>query len=246
MKSRSRGTVIVVGLILTGAVGVLFGDSVEALQAFRKGDYATAFREWQAAARQGHPEAEYNLGLMYLKGLGVPKDPEEAFRWLYDAAEKGFADAQFQVGLMREKGVGVHQDYAQAEVWYALAADRGESEAEMGLGTLYEQGHGVKKDLARAVSWYRKAADQGMPEAQYHLGMLSERGRGMAQDFSVASIAGSLPVAAAAAFNWASSCALCRKRVTSPRNLSNSFILPEGWPLTTCTAASLFLRSSRS
>jgi TPR repeat protein len=66
--------------------------------------------------------------MLYLKGLGVATNPEEAFRWLSLAGEQGLADAQFQLGLMREKGVGVRQDYSQAQLWLTLAAERGDSD----------------------------------------------------------------------------------------------------------------------
>src|SRR5580704_10938174 len=169
MLDRARRALLGIGAVLLGIVPLLFGDTAAGMRAFRNKDYPAAYAEWRAAANQGHAEAQYDLGMLYLKGLGVAADPEEAFRWLRLAADQGQADAQFQVGLMLEKGVGVRQDYAEAQLWFALAAGRGDADAEAGLGELYEQGHGVQKDLARAVHWYKLAADQGLPEAQYHL-----------------------------------------------------------------------------
>ena len=114
MLNRVTGALLLTGAaVMLWTVPVLFGDTTAGMQAFRKGDYQTAYREWKAAANQGQAEAQYNLGLLYLKGLGVAKDPAEAFRWLRLAADQGQANAQFQVGMMREKGVGVPQDYAQ-------------------------------------------------------------------------------------------------------------------------------------
>ena len=41
----------------------------------------------------------YNLGVMYRKGKGVPKDFKEAGQWLYRlSAEQGFALAQYFFG----------------------------------------------------------------------------------------------------------------------------------------------------
>ena len=39
--------------------------------AYHRGDYATAMREWQPLAKQGHAVAQYNLGLLYANGQGV-------------------------------------------------------------------------------------------------------------------------------------------------------------------------------
>src|SRR5579883_1415532 len=82
----------------------LIADTAAGLRAFRQQDYATAAREWQAAAAQGDKDAQYNLGLLYLKGLGVRTNATEAFRLLRAAAMQGQVNAQFQVGQMREKG----------------------------------------------------------------------------------------------------------------------------------------------
>ncbi len=41
-------------------------------------DYVAAVRWFRAAAEQGNAEAQYDLGLMYLEGLGVTQDKAEA------------------------------------------------------------------------------------------------------------------------------------------------------------------------
>lgn len=158
------------GALLVCTVPASGADSAQGIQAFQHKDYAAAFREWKPAADQGQPEAQYNLGILYLRGLGVQKDAQEAFRLFHAAADRGLVDAQFQVGLMREKGTGVQQNYGEAQHWYALSAARGDSEAETALAGLYEQGYGVQKDLALAVYWYSRAAEQGHVSAQARLG----------------------------------------------------------------------------
>jgi TPR repeat protein len=181
MLNGARGSLLI-GAVLLCIVPLLQGDTAAGLRAFQNKDYAAARREWTEAANLGQAVAQYNLGMLYSKGLGVTKNPEEAYRWLRLAAEQGQVDAQFQVGLMREKGVGVRQDYTQAQVWFTLAAERGDSEAEVSLAELYDEGHGVQKDLARAVYWYKLAAEQGLPEAQSRLGACYAAGKGVAKD----------------------------------------------------------------
>ncbi len=70
--------------------------------AYKRGDYATALRELRPLAEQGHASAQFNLGLMYNNGLGVPQDYAEALQWYRKAAEQGHATAQFMWGLVRE------------------------------------------------------------------------------------------------------------------------------------------------
>lgn len=40
------------------------------------------------------------LGLMYLKGYGVPKDPLKALNYFTMAADQGWVDGQLQLGMM--------------------------------------------------------------------------------------------------------------------------------------------------
>ncbi len=51
-------------------------------------------KEFQKAAEQGHIEAQYMLGLLYLLGKGVPESRYEATKWLRKAAEQGHSDAR--------------------------------------------------------------------------------------------------------------------------------------------------------
>jgi TPR repeat protein len=57
-------------------------------------DHIEAAHLFQLAANQGVPKAQYNLGVCYRLGEGVPKDMEEANRWLRAAAEQGCSDAK--------------------------------------------------------------------------------------------------------------------------------------------------------
>ncbi len=96
----------------------------EGVAAYKRGDYATALREWRPLAKQGNAIAQSSLGFMYVKGLGVTQDYAEAMGWWRKAAEQGYAEAQFNLGLMYRNGPGVPRDYIQAYMWYNLAASR--------------------------------------------------------------------------------------------------------------------------
>ncbi len=58
----------------------------EGVAAYDRGDYATALKEYRPLAEQGHAAAQYNLGLMYANGKGVPQDFIQAHMWLNLAA----------------------------------------------------------------------------------------------------------------------------------------------------------------
>ena len=53
---------------------------------------ASALR-YLEAAEKGDAKAQWNVGLMYLAGLGVPQDLVAAEQWIEKAAAQGYADA---------------------------------------------------------------------------------------------------------------------------------------------------------
>ena len=105
---------LTIAVVLFNPIVVLSADFQKGLDAYEKGDYATALREWQPLAEQGDATAQYNLGLMYFAGKGVLQDYKEAVKWYRLAAEQGDADAQSNLGVMYVTGEGVPQAYDEA------------------------------------------------------------------------------------------------------------------------------------
>jgi uncharacterized protein len=149
-------------------------DFQKGRNAYKTGDYATALREWKPLAKQGNASAQFNLGLMYRNGEGVPQDYKTAVKWFKIAVEQRYANAQFNLGVMYENGQGVPKNYMIAATWYELAAEQGNASAQTSLGWMYEEGVGVPKNNKTAVKWYRLAAEQGDADAQEQLGLKYE------------------------------------------------------------------------
>jgi TPR repeat protein len=61
----------------------------EGYRAANKGAYATAFKEFKAAAESGDARAQYSLAVMYNDGIGIKKNPVEARIWFEKAAAQG-------------------------------------------------------------------------------------------------------------------------------------------------------------
>lgn len=99
------------------------------LAAYNRGDYVAAFREFKVSAEQGDALAQFNLGVMYDSGQGVPQDYAEAVRWFRKAAEQGNASARYNLALMYDNGQGVPQDYIKAYAWFNVAASVGDKDA---------------------------------------------------------------------------------------------------------------------
>ena len=71
---------------------------------------------------------KYLLGIAYLSGIRVEKDPEHALRLLTDAADEGCAEAALQLGFMYLARVGVERDNNAALLWKEKAFDLAEKE----------------------------------------------------------------------------------------------------------------------
>ena len=73
------------------------------------------------ASTYGHPEAQYSLGLMNIKGQGVKKNPQQGLKWLIAAARKRHAQSEAYLGDLYWDGKLVQQDRTRALMWYILA-----------------------------------------------------------------------------------------------------------------------------
>jgi TonB family protein len=104
-------------------------------------------------AEGGDARSQFELGVRYEYGLGVPRDYARASGWYAKAAEQGLADAQNNLGVMYSLGQGVPQDYAQAVAWWTKAAEQGLAKAMHNLGEMYHFGRGVPVDSVESLKW---------------------------------------------------------------------------------------------
>ena len=151
-----RVTLVAVFLVVLAAPA--WGDYQAGLEAYERGDYATALREWRPLAEQGNAPAQNSLGVMYGEGRGVPQFYAEAVRWYRLAVEQDYAPAQDNLGLMYANGQGVPQDYAEAVRWFRKAAGQGGAVAQYNLSVMYRDGDGVPQDYVQAHIWSNLAA----------------------------------------------------------------------------------------
>ena len=91
---------ILAAMWLALALSVKAQDYNAGLDAYDAGDYATALAEWRPLADRGVAAAQFNIGLMYANGRGVPQDYAEAEQWYRRAAEQGNTDALTNLAKM--------------------------------------------------------------------------------------------------------------------------------------------------
>ncbi len=114
-------------------------------------DHATAAAWFRRAAEQGDARAQFDLGVMYNIGKGVPHD-DAAAAWSRKAAEQGHGFAQHSVGLMYFNGRGVPRDYVQAHMWLNLALARGVDHSRRDRDIVAEQMTPADISKARALA----------------------------------------------------------------------------------------------
>ena len=100
-----RLIVVIVAMVLCMSAPWGWAGFDEGVNAYSRGDYATALREWLPLAQQGNTRAQFNLGLMYDEGRGMPQDYGQAYLWFNLAA------ANFSSDTDREKAVHI-RDWA--------------------------------------------------------------------------------------------------------------------------------------
>jgi uncharacterized protein len=161
LKQLVAGVVVAVMLTETAMAGPL----EDGLTAYLRGDYAEAVQAWKPLADEGDAAAQFNVGVLYATGRGVPQDYGEATKWYRMAADQGHASAQFNLGLMYATGRGVARDDAEAAQRYRKAADQGHADAQYNLGVMHFHGRGVLQDYVLAHMWFNLAASRGHGEA---------------------------------------------------------------------------------
>ena len=154
---------------------------IDAVLAYRNGNYTEALQAFRLSAEKGYAPAINFMGVMNARGLGglLPNDME-AVKYYRKAADNGDPFGQANLGAMYAQGRGgLKTNEAEAARLYQLAATQGNPLAQSNLGVMYSKGAaGLKKDDVEAARLYKAASDQGYIAAKLNLGAMYEKGRG--------------------------------------------------------------------
>lgn len=63
-------------------------------------NYAEAFKVWAPLAEKGYARAQYDLGLLYANGFGLPQNNVTAVYRYRKSADQGYVQAQYNIGVM--------------------------------------------------------------------------------------------------------------------------------------------------
>ncbi|MDF2477742.1 MAG: Sel1 repeat [Sphingobacterium sp.] len=77
----------------------------------------TVIQLFTAASNQGQKYAQYDLGFLYDKGIGVPQDIEKAKELWQQAAAQGVGSAKVALEIMKEQIDYRNKIYDGTSIW---------------------------------------------------------------------------------------------------------------------------------
>lgn len=153
------------------------------LAALQSRDHDAARALAEPLAAKGDPTANFALGKIYEKGLGVRPDIGMALEHYSAAAVNGSTDAQMALGRLAYEGGGVYPDYERAAGWFRLAAAAGDPRADVQLGLMLADGVGVTRDKVAAANHFARAAANNNVDGLFYLGFAWMNGDGLPQNY---------------------------------------------------------------
>jgi hypothetical protein len=119
---------------------------------------AKSLPDLRKLAGRGDADAQWQIGVRFHNGEGVPRDDVQAMQWFLRAAEQGHATAQATLGAYYWAGRGVPQDLSKAYFWSALALAQGDENSKSRLEGLASQMTQAQVSAARqqAEVWLRQ------------------------------------------------------------------------------------------
>ncbi|GAX75411.1 hypothetical protein CEUSTIGMA_g2855.t1 [Chlamydomonas eustigma] len=144
----------------------LYGHHVEE-------DQEMAYKLMLKAAGQGHAEANFFIGIMHHKGLGVRrKNIQKAFQYYVAAAQAGHVPAMYNAAMMQLSGKGTVKSCKSAVGLLKQLAERSPEAAALQKGHEYF----FQSDYNLALLSYLEAAEMGMELGQSNAAWLLHRG----------------------------------------------------------------------
>lgn len=176
-----RTKIVSLFFLLIGSFPALSNDLELGIYELNRGEFHAAIEQFRPLVAEGYAPAQYQMGIVYQKGYGVPKDGMKALALFELAAEQNYSDAQFELALIYSEGKLVKQDLKKAYDLTYKAAKKGLASAQYNLAVMLANGTGTAQDDFKASRWYQNAADQNYALAQYNLALLYSEGKGVAK-----------------------------------------------------------------
>lgn len=102
-----------------------------AKQNFRANEHESGVSHLKLATSHGHPEATFNLGICYERGMGIEKNMKNAMECYRTAAGLGHKDAMYNLGVFYVHGLGgLVKNRRAARACFEAAEKTGSTQAQ--------------------------------------------------------------------------------------------------------------------
>ncbi len=182
---------------LVPSVSFFSDDQKRAIDAYQRGDYATAKSIWEELAANGDMVAQWHLARMYRLGQGVGTDSAMSLQY-YEQVSRHFdadrsvrdrfgitRDALFWVAHFYNTGVeraGIQPRPAYAFRLLRITANHGLAAGQYMVGTMLLGGIGTSANHKVGMRWLNLAAEKRYASAMAQLGDIYWRGELRPQD----------------------------------------------------------------
>lgn len=159
---------VALAILLASSAAPALADVKAGVDAWSRGDFATALKEWRPRAIAGDADAQFNMGQAYKLGRGVPADLKQAEDWYRQAAEQGHLQASDNYGLILFQ----NGDRQRSLPFIKASSERGEPRAQYVYGTALFNGDLVAKDWPLAYALMTRASASGLAPASTSLAQM--------------------------------------------------------------------------
>lgn len=161
---------LLAAMVLLASATPAFADVKAGVDAWSRGEYEAAVKQWRDPAIKGDPDAQFNMGQAYKMGRGVKTDLNVALDWYKKAAAQGHLQAADSYGhLLHYQG-----KIPEALRYLQASADRGDPRAQYLLATELFNGVHISKDWVRAYALMTRASSAGMAPASRSLSQMDQ------------------------------------------------------------------------
>ena len=151
---------------------MVFGQSATDRGSSGQRVQAKSLPELRKLAGQGDAEAQWQMGVRFHNGEGVPHDDAQAMQWFQRAAEQGHVTAQGALGAYYFAARGAPEDLSKAYFWSVIAMAKGDEISKGRLELLASQMTRAQVYAARqqAEAWIRQH-DSAKPAINITIGV---------------------------------------------------------------------------
>ncbi len=147
-------------------------------------DEFESMRWFEAAAKNGHRRAKYELAIL-LESEGPVHDTERAIKLLKELSDAGDVDSKYHLAKCYLEGAGVEKDRNAAEELLYSCIRKGSQRAKTKLADLYYNDEAYENHLKSQIL-YHELAMEGDKNAMFKLYIMYKGNSGMRKDPKIA------------------------------------------------------------